>query len=99
MDSEAFDRNMMLTVAIPVAVYLLTIYALYSYMVRAHDAFHLLLLAGTAFVLVAAVALAAFGVGMTHCLMMLTLAPVVTVIGYETVGHRHAAEALARESV
>lgn len=89
----------MLTVAIPVAVYLLTIYALYSYMVRAHDAFHLLLLAGTAFVLVAAVALAAFGVGMTHCLMMLTLAPVVTVIGYETVGHRHAAEALARESV
>jgi hypothetical protein len=31
------------------------------------------------------------------CLVVLMLAPVVTVLGYETVGHRHLAEALAAD--
>jgi hypothetical protein len=30
------------------------------------------------------------------CLVVLALAPVVTVVGYETLGHRHAADALER---
>ena len=30
------------------------------------------------------------------CLLVLMLAPVVTVVGYETLGHRHVTEALAR---
>jgi len=30
-------------------------------------------------------------------LVVLMLAPVVTVLGYETVGHQHLAEALARD--
>jgi hypothetical protein len=32
---------------------------------------------------------------MSWCLVVLMLAPAVTVLGYETVGHRHLAEALA----
>ena len=33
---------------------------------------------------------------MAVCLLVLTLAPVVTVVGYETLGHRHMADALQR---
>ncbi|MCB1540917.1 MAG: low temperature requirement protein A [Rhodoblastus sp.] len=87
-----------LSVAIPVAAFLLMVYALYAYMLRARDAVHIALLALTGAVLGGAVAMSANGFSLTHCLMLLTLAPIVTVIGYETFGHRHAAEALARET-
>ena len=63
---------------------------------RTVDAFHLLLLALTAVVLAVAVWLAAAGISMANCLLVVTLAPMVTVVGYETLGHRHAAEAIAR---
>ena len=33
-------------------------------------------------------------VSMSWCLVVLMLAPAVTVVGYETVGHRHLATAL-----
>ena len=45
--------------------------------------------------LVLPVVLAAAGVDMVWCLAVLALAPWVTVVGYETVGHRHNAEVLA----
>ena len=51
---------------------------------------------GTTGVIVLSVVLAALGAGVATCLLVLMLAPVVTVVGYETVGHRHVAEALAR---
>jgi low temperature requirement protein LtrA len=85
-----------LSVAIPVAVYVAVLYALYSVLIRTFDPFHIGLIAGTAAILVASVALAAAGVAMTVCLIVLALAPVVTVVGYETLGHRHMAEALER---
>ena len=37
---------------------------------------------------------AAMGASLAWCLVVLALAPAVTVLGYETVGHRHLAEAL-----
>ena len=85
-----------LSVAIPVAVYVLMLYGLYSVLMRTGDPFHLVLLAGTAAVLVLSVVLAAAGTSMTICLLVLMLAPLVTVVGYETVGHRHMADALER---
>ena len=42
------------------------------------------------------VVLAALGVSVAVCLVVLMFAPVVTVVGYETLGHRHVEEALAR---
>ena len=63
---------------------------------RTRDPFHLGLIAATAAVLVLSVVLAAVGTSVTVCLVVLTLAPVVTVVGYETLGHRHMAEALER---
>jgi low temperature requirement protein LtrA len=83
-----------LSTAIPFAIYTVATYALYAAFTRHADRFHLALLAGTAAVLVVSVALAALGVGLAACLLVLMFAPVVTVVGYETVGHRHVAETL-----
>jgi low temperature requirement protein LtrA len=85
-----------LSVAIPVAVYVAGFYLFYSLVMRTFDTFHLWLLAGSGAVVVLSVVLAAVGVTMTVCLLVLTLAPVVTVVGYETLGHRHIATALER---
>jgi low temperature requirement protein LtrA len=82
--------------AIPFAIYTLALYAIYAGFTRHHDPFHLALLAGTVAVLVLSVTLAALGAGVATCLVVLMFAPLVTVVGYETVGHRHVAEALRR---
>jgi hypothetical protein len=60
------------------------------------DPFHALLVGLTAVVLVASVALAAAGVSVPVCLVIVMLAPVVTIVGFELVGHRHAAEAIGQ---
>ena len=85
-----------LSVAIPVAVYIASVYLLYLLLVGERDTFHALMVALTAVVLAAAVALAAAGISMPVCLLVITGAPVVTVVGFELYGHRHAVEALAR---
>ena len=58
-----------LTVAVPVAVYVLAVYALHDFLVRQVDAVHWLLLAGTAVLVVVPVLLAAAGVSMAVCLV------------------------------
>jgi low temperature requirement protein LtrA len=83
-----------LSTAIPFAIYIFTLYGIYATFTRHGDPFHLTLLAGTSAVLVLSVVLAALGVGVAVCLVVLMFAPVVTVVGYETVGHRHVAEFL-----
>jgi low temperature requirement protein LtrA len=94
--SKLSSVETVLSVAVPVAIYIASIYLLYGVMVRTVDTFHLMLLALTAVVLAAAVWLAAAGISMANCLLVVTLAPMVTVVGYELLGHRHAAEAIAR---
>jgi low temperature requirement protein LtrA len=88
-----------LTVAVPVALFLVSVFALYTWLVRGVDPFHVSLLAATAAVLVLAVLLAAGGLAMAWCLAVLMLAPLVTVVGFETIGHRHMAAALERIGV
>ncbi|MCW1957120.1 MAG: low temperature requirement protein A [Mycobacterium sp.] len=85
-----------LTVAIPVGVYIGSIFLLYTLLVSEWDSFHTLLLALTGAVLLGAVALAAAGVSMPVCLLIITLAPMVTILGFELVGHRHAEEVVGR---
>jgi hypothetical protein len=85
-----------LTVAVPVAVFVLTLFALYTYLVRTFDPFHIALLAGTAAALVLGGVLATMGAPKAVCLVVLMLAPLVTVIGYETIGHRHMVIAVQR---
>jgi low temperature requirement protein LtrA len=85
-----------LCVAVPLGVYTGALYAIWTALVRQHDPFHLGLMVGTAAVLGLAVVLAEAGVSMAWCLVVLALAPVVTVVGYETLGHRHQEGVLAR---
>lgn len=85
-----------LSVALPVGLYILSVYVLYAWLVRTVDAFHVLLIVLTAAVLGVAVWLAAAGISMANCLLVVTLAPMVSVVGYEALGHRHAAEAITR---
>jgi low temperature requirement protein LtrA len=85
-----------LSVVIPVSVFALVLYGLYSLLFRTLDRFHLWLVAGTVVLLVAPVVMAAAGVGVTICLLVAALAPVVTVVGFETLGHRHLADVLRR---
>lgn len=78
-----------LTVAVPVLVSTVAYFAIYAYLVHAVDPFHAVLMAGTVAVLAAAVLLAFAGAGLGVCLMVTMLAPMVVVVGYETIGHRH----------
>jgi low temperature requirement protein LtrA len=78
-----------LSVAVPVAVYVAMAYLIYYRMTRQHEPFYTLLLGGTAAFLLVAVALAYFGMPVTHCLIAVMCAPLVTVIGFELKGHRH----------
>ena len=87
-----------LTVVVPVCVFLALIYALYYYLVRRFDPFHAWLLMATAAVVAVAVIAALSGISMAVCLVVLMLAPVVTVVGYEVRGFRHQAESLAIET-
>lgn len=84
----------LLSVAIPVVVFLGSIYLLHYYLVRRFDLLHAWLLGGTAAIVSLAVVAALAGVDMAICLVVLTLAPAVTIVGYEALGHRHEAAAL-----
>lgn len=75
--------------AVPVLAFVLADYILFWVLTRWFDAFHLWLVTGAVFLLAAAVGVAALGASMAWSLMLVMLAPAVTVIGYETVGHRH----------
>jgi low temperature requirement protein LtrA len=85
-----------LTVVIPVAVFTGMLYLMYAVSMRAADPFHLTLLAGTAAVLVAAVVLAGEGLSLAWSLVLVALAPVVTIVGYEAIGHRHLQDHLSK---
>jgi low temperature requirement protein LtrA len=95
-ESRIGATGTVLSVVIPVAVYVGVLYVLNSQLMRTADPFHLALLGGTAAILVASIVLVTAGVSMPVCLVVLALAPVVTVVGYETLGHRHVAQALER---
>jgi low temperature requirement protein LtrA len=88
----------LLSVAIPFSIYLGLIYALYAYLIGEFDRFHIWLLSGAVALIATAIMAALFGVSMSVCLLILMLAPVVTIVGYELVGHAHQTEALEKAS-
>lgn len=86
-----------LTTAVPLAVALVLIYALYSHLVHAFDRYHIGLLAVTGALIAASLVMAASGVDVAWSLLVLASAPVVSIVGYEIHGHRHLVEAMARD--
>ncbi|HEY3015188.1 MAG TPA: low temperature requirement protein A [Nocardioides sp.] len=91
--SELTATGTVLCVAVPLAVYVVGVFALYAQLTRTFDPFHLWLLLGSAVFLVGAVLLAPVGLGLATA--VLTLTPWVTVVGYEVLGHQHQSEVVA----
>ncbi len=90
------ELAVVMTTAVPVALYVLCLYALYTLVSGEADPFHLWLIAGTAAVIIAAIVVAIANAPIAAGLLVLAFAPAVTVVGYELVGHRHRAEMLDR---
>ncbi|MGX1931932.1 low temperature requirement protein A [Microbacterium resistens] len=85
-----------LTLVVPVAVFTTALFVLYSVLLRQVDTLHLWLFVGALAALAIAVAAVAGGASFGTGILLTVLAPVVVIVGYETVGHRHQAEAVAR---
>lgn len=77
-----------LCVAIPVSVFIGTVYALNYYLIRQLQRSQLWLLIATAAVVALAITAALAGVNMAACLIILMLAPAITVLGNEVLEHR-----------
>ena len=93
--SKLDDTETVLAFAVPLAVYVGLLLVLYALLTRTFDPFHVVLFALSTVVLAAGVVLVASGGSLTWSLLVVALTPWVTVVGYETIGHRHNAEVLA----
>ncbi len=86
-----------LSTAVPVLVFTAGLFGVYSLLMARFDPFHALLFAGSIVALVLAVVAVAAGASMGVSLLVVAMAPLVVIVGYETVGHRHQAAALAAD--
>lgn len=86
-----------LTIVIPVAVFTVALFALYALLMRETESLHLLLLAGAVIVLAASVIAVSTGATVAVGIVIAACAPIVVIVGYETVGHRRRAETEAVE--
>ncbi len=92
--------SVLLILAVPVGLFLATAYLIYYYLVRSFDRLHILLLSATAAVFALSIIAAAQGLDLAACLVILTAAPIVTIVGNEVAGYLHqkaALKQLARE--
>lgn len=85
-----------LTLVIPIGVFLSALIALYSLLLRQFDGFHIWLYLGALAALAAAVLAVAAGASLGTGILISVLAPVIVIVGYEAVGHRHQAASIAR---
>jgi low temperature requirement protein LtrA len=78
-----------LAVAVPVLIFLVLLHLLYYYLVRRFYAFDAQLLITRSAVAMLSVVAAWLGISIGTCLMILMLAPAMTVVVYEVRGYRH----------
>ncbi|WP_394551465.1 low temperature requirement protein A [Agromyces sp. MMS24-JH15] len=86
----------LVTVVAPVAVFTVALFSLYSILLMQFDPFHLLLFVGALVALGLAVVAVAAGASLGVGIVLTACSPLVVIVGYETVGHRHQAAALTR---
>ncbi|WP_213813857.1 low temperature requirement protein A [Glaciihabitans sp. dw_435] len=95
-DAEIGVLGAIVAVAVPVLIFSIALFALYAYLVRELDPFHIVLFAATVVFLVVAIVLAALGAPIGLSLMIITLSPAIVVVGYEVLGARHEPAVLQR---
>lgn len=78
-----------LTVAVPLALFLALVYGIAHYLMPGRDRFHYLLLWLSAGNIALAVALGYSGASLGFALVVLMVTPWISVLGYETRGHGH----------
>ncbi|MDY0909159.1 low temperature requirement protein A [Microbacterium sp. CFBP9034] len=88
----------LLTVAVPVLVFEVALFTIYSLLVREFDPFHLWLFLGAVAMLALSVLAVMLGATIGVALLILACSPIVIVVGYEAVGHRHQAAVLERDA-
>jgi low temperature requirement protein LtrA len=89
-------RGAIIAVAIPVLIFSFALFAHYTYLLNEFDRFHISLFAGNVALLALAIVLASAGASIGVCLLLVTAAPALVVVGYETIGHRHESAAMER---
>ncbi|GAA2121953.1 low temperature requirement protein A [Glycomyces algeriensis] len=85
-----------LTLVIPVAIFTTALFLLYSFLLREFDPFHVLLFVGAILALAASALAVAAGATVGVGIVIAACSPLVLIVGYETLGHRHQAAALER---
>lgn len=88
----------LLTVAIPVLVFEISLFTIYALLVREFDPFHVWLFLGAVAVLAISVLAVSWGASIGVALLIVAASPAVIVVGFETVGYRHQAAALERNA-
>ncbi|WP_404432091.1 low temperature requirement protein A [Microbacterium lacus] len=88
----------LLCVAVPVLVFEFSLLALYTLLVREFDPFHFWLFLGSVGVLGVSVIAVLSGATIGVALVILACSPIVIVVGYELVGHRHEMDVLQRDA-
>lgn len=94
-DTALSEVAVVATVAVPVAVFMLTLTGLYAYMVGPVR-LHAWLVSAGVLLLGVALLLAAMGVDVKVCLLLILLAPTVSIVGDETAGQRRQELAMFR---
>ena len=91
IDHEAHITSVavVLSVAFPVLIFLLLLHALHYYLARRLRAFDARLMSTSCAVAMLSIVAAWLGIGLGACLVILTLAPAATVVGYELLGYRY----------
>jgi low temperature requirement protein LtrA len=95
-DSAIGVLGAVLSIAVPVLIFAVVVYGLYAGMLRTFDPLHIWLISASIAVLVLTVTLAAVGTPIGACLLLITAAPAISIIGFETIGHRHHEQLLTR---
>jgi Bacterial low temperature requirement A protein (LtrA) len=92
--SELGSVATVVAVAVPVGVYVCTVFGTYLLLVRAWDKFYAVDVLICLLVLAAAVGLAAAGISTAVCLLVVMAAPAAVVASVELFGHRHLGEVM-----
>lgn len=99
IDGEAHipEHTAVTAMLAPVGLFVVMVYILYFYMARQFDLTHIIeFCLGMSF-LVAAAICSHHGVGIGWCLVLVMMCPATIALGYELVGHRFVARAVARQ--
>lgn len=92
--TELSASQVVAATAIPVAIYIVSVYAIHLVLLPVWSWLYAWLITAAVLVLVAAVVLAAVGVPLPVCLLIVMAAPIIQVVGYEWRGHRFQQQAL-----